>query len=503
MTSTEAVHPTAHDRARAGREITDQTDADPLSATGIVALGLTAIAFVVFRLSDMTLGLQTDELLSAWVTSDGISDAVARAQRFQGNSAVYFVFLWFWRQLAGDSEVMLRLPSLLAFVWAGREMVRFGKHLGSADLGAIATGILVGGASVTQAMTTARPYGFLLLFAVLSTRRLWCYCGSGRRRDGAIWAITLALAIAMTPFAATLAAVQGALIFVWRDRRPSLRSILGFGAFSALLVAPLVPQILALSDRRASLVIIAPPHPLAILVVALPWLSLLAVGALAVAGVEKDRLRSHLCDSRIILFAAWAFVPPILLFVSGLAGDSPVFSDRYRSVSLFGGAFLVAALAVSLRGRGPMVAAVAIAVVTGLAIQRAEPQSHGWRDAVATANATTTEADDRVVALNPGLVESEDHTTLYSQEWADYLGAPIDHYSLAAPVVVLSQNAPTESLVEDRLERLLGHEVIIVIDGPPGHRWREIVTAEALGAGYVLQTDSRHDALTTTVLRRN
>lgn len=460
------------------------------------------MAFAVLRLDDLAQSLQTDELLSAWVTSDTIGDTVWRAQRFQGNSAAYFVFLWFWRQLVGTSEVLLRLPSLIAVVFSIRQLVRFGRDLGNPDLGAIAGALLVGGASVATSATTARPYGFLLLFAILSTHNLWRYCSAGHLRHGLAWILSFVLAIAMTPFAATLAAVHLALFFARWPARPSIASFTRLAAFGVALTAPLVPQVLALSNRRESLVIIYPPSLVDVVIVAVPWLAVIGVGALAIIGFDPERGRAHLADARLYLFVAWAALPPILLYLAGVLGDSPVFSGRYRSVGLFGGCLLTAALVTSLRRPVAIVAAVVVGLFSAFMIQTPAGDGHGWRDAISAVDAATSQTEDRVLGFNSGLIETEDHANLTDPEWHDYLSAAVDHYEFDGPVVLLSVNPPSQELLDDRMGRLFEHEVIAIIDGPANYAWQAAVIERAAAEGYSVESDTQHDVLTVTILRR-
>lgn len=500
------AEPTGLQRTTTAEEPADleSTPGETFGASAAIALGLAVVGFVVIRLPDITVGLHSDELLSAWVTADGLADSVHRAQRFQGNSAVYFVGLWFWRQIVGSNEILLRLPSLIAFAGALWQMVRFGKDLGSRTMGAVAAAVLIGGASVPAAALMARPYGFLLLFAIVSTRSLWLWIESDRLTRGAAWVITLVLAIAMTPFAATLAAVHGIALVARRIRTGTFPPrLLPLGALGAALCAPIVPQVLALSDRRATLVIIQPPHPIAILAVALPWLAIIVVGLLMLAFSDRANRSGIQTKRALLLFGCWAFVPTVLLFLAGVAGDSPVFSDRYRSVALFGGAFLVGLMVISLHRPARLMASVVVALLTVAALASAEPQQHGWRGALEWAETTTAADADRVIALNPGLIESEDHSTLDDPEWHDYLSAPLATYPIDASVVLVSQNAPTPELVDDRLARLFTHDTVIVIDGPPGHRWQQIVREAAPEHGFIETATSDHVALTATVFTRD
>ena len=58
--------------------------------------------------------LWLDELGTYWVVKDGLGDTVHRALTFHGQSPLYYSIVWAARSLGGNSEAVLRLPSLIA-----------------------------------------------------------------------------------------------------------------------------------------------------------------------------------------------------------------------------------------------------------------------------------------------------------------------------------------------------------------------------------------------------
>ena len=75
-------------------------------------------AVVIFSLWVMPLfsSLWLDELGTWWVVKDGAGDTIHRALTFHGQSPLYYLIVWSARVVGGRSELVLRLPSLIAAV---------------------------------------------------------------------------------------------------------------------------------------------------------------------------------------------------------------------------------------------------------------------------------------------------------------------------------------------------------------------------------------------------
>ncbi|MFN3218799.1 MAG: glycosyltransferase family 39 protein, partial [Acidimicrobiales bacterium] len=273
--------------------IEHESGLDRLVVAALVGFSASLIAaFWVPTLSD---GLMTDELLSAWVSSEGVVDAVDRAFTHQGNSPLYFVLLWAWRAVVGSSELMLRLPSVLCIAAAAYHLARLGIELdgGRRLTGVTAAFVLLANTDVMLAGVTARPYALLLLSVVVSARALVHFLHDGRWRCGLVWVLAAGVSMLMSPFAALVLpahlvvladAARGRRITPFGSPTPSVDSHLwqrrmpGLLALGALATSPLVPQALALARRSQELVLVGVPD-VADLVEALVPVPLLAAVA--------------------------------------------------------------------------------------------------------------------------------------------------------------------------------------------------------------------------------
>lgn len=429
------------------------TDADRRLVAALI--GASAAFVVVFWTPALRYGLMTDELLTSWVSSDGLVETIERAQRHQGNSPVYFVLVWLWRTMAGSAEWILRLPSLVCTLAAAWHLGRLGAELdgGRRLTGAVAALVLVADTNVMLRATTARPYGLLLLLSVLSARALVRYLSSGSWRYGYAWVLSAVGALAMTPFAAPAllahlvalrdrsrgrsltgggADVAGEDPAQWRRRLPVL---CGLGVVAAL---PMAPQVVALSRRSDELVISSLPG-IGDLIEALVPVSLFAAVAVGIAvGGWRGQLRAT--DPVLRFVGAWALAPGVVLWmVSNLSGNS-LWVDRYRVIAVPAMALLVG-LGVSRIGRGVGRAAAVVGLIVvslwsmsgfvGL-------QQQGWREAIAWAR-TETAGESIHIALDSALVELGDLALLDDPEWMPYLSGPIEHYPIEGHAVLLPQ----------------------------------------------------------------
>ena len=119
-----------------------------------------------------------DELHSAWCIWDSFHDIAPRAK--QGNqSPVYFVGLWFWKQVFGGSEITLRMSSvLMTSIAAGVMMIGVSRWTRSVIAGTASGLVMALESNAIFFGTELRPYSVVILcssIATLSFVRLWEY----------------------------------------------------------------------------------------------------------------------------------------------------------------------------------------------------------------------------------------------------------------------------------------------------------------------------------------
>jgi hypothetical protein len=147
----------------------------------------TAVLGILLRLDGIGSSLWLDEFGTLWVVEDSLSTAWGRAITFQGQTPFYYTFAWLARQILGESEIALRIPSVIfgLATWtalsAGAWKL-FGRRAGeSAFILAAIDPTLV------HASADARPYGLAFLLLTLTVVGFIGSCLTGRRSARALW----------------------------------------------------------------------------------------------------------------------------------------------------------------------------------------------------------------------------------------------------------------------------------------------------------------------------
>ena len=252
----------------------------------------------------------------------------------------------------------------------------------------------------------------------------------------------------------------------------------------AVLIAPLVAQLISLLDRTGELAI---PGLLSIEGLLTYLLRPAAVGG-ALLGLLLARglgpLRRRVVRSAPgawTLWGTWAVSAPVVLFVLAVVSPLAFLSPRYSSSAV---PALAAVLGLAIAHVGPdrarrIIVAVAALVVV-LAISGTQKFGEDWREAAAS---TATQADAGTpVLLRAGLIESDQPSWLRDPERSSYLLAPAAAYDFGGEVIpmpyVLDDDAEAyfESLLEGPLSQA---GPVPDRDAGPGDRVRGVVRGAA------------------------
>jgi len=288
----------------------ETTDAYEWSKTRVILWAFVGLMVARTWLPDLTNGFRLDENLTAWIVSDGFGDAVSRSWTHQGQSPLYFSLLWMWTQIAGSSVVAMRLPSVVAGLCAAWNLRRLGEDLDRSFTGNLAGFALLG---FNTGFTDARPYSFLLLALVIAARFAHSWSTGSHRWSGLGWVVAAAVAIYMHPFA--IYALLPQMLFVWRGIHAgrSVREVFGLLVLAMALVAPIVPQVLALRERSAGLVLVDLPDVFTFISGLVP----VQIGSAALAGLvwcRRSRLDAKPRREAMVFAGLWATLPAFGLF---------------------------------------------------------------------------------------------------------------------------------------------------------------------------------------------
>jgi hypothetical protein len=152
---------------------------------------------------------------------------------------LYYILLKAWRQIAGDADVMLRLPSAMAGILTVAVVCRIGqKRLGETTAGVAGLMIALNPLVISQHQD-ARMYAPALLFAVLAVWAFWRLVDEPRLSVIVGFCVALTAAVYTHVIAVTLFPALG-LILIWHflhDRRAAIGGV-GALAASGLACAP-------------------------------------------------------------------------------------------------------------------------------------------------------------------------------------------------------------------------------------------------------------------------
>lgn len=342
------------------------------------------LAACLIRLWIMPLGssLWVDEMGTAFVVTHGPHDPTL-AVAPQVPASIYYVLPWLSTAILGRSEIVYRVPSVLALGLALFLVARLARRLVHSRAAWLAVFGCLALKGFDYEAADARPYALGTAVACIAVWALVRWLDFGRLREALLFVASASLLwyvhLLYWPFY-LLFGIYG----LWRAPR---RVMVPFAAVAVLLI-PAALEALALRREAGAHVMTALPGFRALLDSLKPGL---AIVPLIVAAVVRRR---KLEPSSAVLILAWWLVTPLALFAfSRLTGNS-VFLERYLSLLLPGAALAaVAAASVWMPAKWwkPASAATGVAVLLLLGRWNALwPQHHpsDWRGAAAAVNAS-------------------------------------------------------------------------------------------------------------------
>lgn len=452
--------------------------------------GVTALA-AVLRLWQINESLWVDELHTSWCVQGSFWQVAERAAA--GNqSPVYFYLVWGVTRLLGESEITLRLPSLLAgialpgTVWLlvrrlwPREGDDPAKQNGNVqrDWSALLAALLVAidHASIFYS-TEARPYAVVQL---LSVAVLIASLNLVRQPSAAapLWFIWACAAIFYFQYTSVLflAAVMGALL-IWAVFRPSQEYnwqswFVDLGGTSAIC-APALAQFCDIAARRENWGSFIGQPQFADLVASYPWLAV-PVCLLPLCFWKGAR---PLPRGLPLVYTA-ATLPVLLAWSLSHWQVAMLFHPRYV-VSALPAMWIAVAIATQLPSRRPvrigaMVVVAALALGwSGIAeniVRRGcvlVDRQEDWRSAIAAVKDEQLQHPGWKILVHSGLIETDVLRQSHDDKQRDYGLLPMKAlYPLHAEdeaLIPLPMSAPGQLTTKTRDEVLHAGGTIIIL----------------------------------------
>jgi len=379
------------------------------SRNWMILAGITALA-AVLRLWQINESLWVDELHTSWCVQGSIFDVAPRAA--DGNqSPLYFWLIWGVTRLLGESELTLRLPSVLAGIalpamaWLLVRRLELGEKT---SLAAILAALLVcvDHASIFYS-TEARPYALVELASAGAMILAFESLSGGFLVRAALVATLVALFYLHYTTALYIGGLIGCFLvqsFFNKDGKPSGWKVwLVIGGITTLCCLPAAYQLLDIAARRGNWTVFA--DDLSPAQVYIPLVVLLA-------------LWSPLPPRRLLLTAAACLIPAIA--AAGLTwwGIAAVFQTRYIVVTF--PLLWVSIAAASQASDHPRARQVAALVSLAVAIwwsglvencwnygRLLVDRQEDWRAAVAAAEQENRQHPGWKVLVHSGLIETD------------------------------------------------------------------------------------------------
>jgi mannosyltransferase len=181
--------------------------------------GLIIGAGAAARVAALSSSIWFDESVSIRDVSGSFSQMLHRVVNHEASPPVYFICLWLWRHLFGDSAMALRslsalcgtLTMCLAFSVARRRL---------GDRGAlILTALVAASPALIYYSADMRMYGVLVLLVGCGFEAFLRASETPSRRHLTVWALASLLAL-WTQYYAVLAVAPQAALLLWGARRP-------------------------------------------------------------------------------------------------------------------------------------------------------------------------------------------------------------------------------------------------------------------------------------------
>ena len=424
---------------------------------------LTVVVIASLWLVPLFSSLWLDELGTWWVVKDGLGDAAHRALTFHGQSPLYYVIVWATRVVGGHSEVVLRLPSLIAATASAFLLYRLARTLIGREAARLAVLVFVATNVVAFEASEARPYALATLAVIGSTYALVRWLDDGRRWSPALVYAVLAVTVVWMHYLFALVLVPHALYAFIRLRRSdtdaSARRLIAVAVIVTAGIVPLAIQLASLWDRRSTLSIPSEATVGGFAVVLLPpvlVISLFLGSLLARLGGPVRIAPAPARSSTLVLVGSWLLFPVITLFLVSTLTTVDFLSPRYfasmaPAIALFAG-WAIASLEPASARR---IVAAALAIFSVVAYFGTTKDGEDWRGAAAFERAHADAGT--IVLLHPALIESTQLDWFSDPVKRSYLLSVQSYYPMEGRVIPMPYSL--DHAARDYLEGLVEGEL--------------------------------------------
>jgi mannosyltransferase len=276
---------------------------------------LTELAWLLPTLLVLSIGLirvgwpalWADELATWGMVTAPWSQTRQVLQHTDATLGAYYAIMHLWVSLLGASDVMLRLPSVLAMAASAGLTARLGTRLATPRVGLLSGLLFAVLPTTSRYAQEARPYALVVLVAVLCSLALVRVLD--RPRVGRLLAYALATALLGLLHAIALLLIPAHALVVLAVRRSVMPRWLVAAGVGML---PVLPVLYLASRQTAQVAWIGPPTSSSL--TAYPAMLLgSAVGAGMILALAMYAVSTR---HPAVLYTSWAVVPVVGLFAA-------------------------------------------------------------------------------------------------------------------------------------------------------------------------------------------
>jgi hypothetical protein len=400
-----------------------------------------------------SLGL--DESGNWWVVKDGVREMLVRARLWPGGQSVLFnLFVIGARSIGGDSDIVMRIPSLLMMMGTLVLIYRLGQRLAGPLAAMFSCLIFVAMREVIYVASTVRPYALAILLVTGAMFALMKWLDGGGLLCAGMYVVLAALTAYATYLYCMMFLIHAAYAMVrMRMGNTAVRpaALLGAWVASGILMLPLAAQVLSAYSRRAGETYLATPSIEEVLASILPPV---LAGAIGLGMIFALALRKPIAGSlkpgpQGWVLAVWALAPPAIILALGFVTDLRLFAGRYYLANAPGLALALGSILSALEPiwlRRFMAGAIVVSAILMYGINEHFMRGlFDYRGAVAAVREHVKDEPETPVIVMSGFTESQKLANVLDPTLSQPLFAPLLRYRIPGHLVFV----PSSSLEED------------------------------------------------------
>ena len=470
----------------------DQQDSVAASRTPILVM--TCLAVLIGWLPRLRWGFWIDECATYWMSSEGWRAAIERTWNWPGQSILYSFLESFFVVHGTWQEAVLRIPSLLAMVFAAWQVKRLAELLIAKEAGWYAVVPFVCAPDIMSFATNARSYGLALTASLISFRFLLEWQREGGKKNATLCLLASILTVHLHYLFGFIFLIQAAYLLssAWYGIRIRWSLPLITAAAVPLSLLLILGSLRNTAQQKVDFQAAPPEIQQWFQLVFPPTLLLgLALGAgLVLLMVPMRKLKwspIRLPRPVLWLLIVWLLAAPTLFFLVSRFTAKTMFTSRYLLFTLPAIVLIVAWAVSSIRNLQArticMLAIFAASVLhPAMLVSAFHDSPDSWREPLGLLAQKPSNAP---VFVATGFAHAVFGNWKNEDPKNSPLFAPLAAYPIANPVIPLPYQffPDVERFIEEKTAKLSAQPVVFLLSESDSGLW-PWMTKHMEGRGY-------------------